>query len=169
MAGPVQFVPGDALARETDQLVSAEGRTRLLDDNRLHRLAPLLVGHADHRDIGDRGMAEERALHFRRIDVLATRDDHVLDAIINVEITILVAVAGIPGMEPTVADGPRRRLRQGPISEHYLVRAADHFADLAGRQLLSGGVGHLDLGAIEGPAAGADARLGLDAVMLRQL
>src|SRR5688500_10468492 len=48
---------------------------------RLDGLAPFLVGHADHRDLGDGGMLEETVLHLDRRDVFAARDDHVLLAI----------------------------------------------------------------------------------------
>jgi hypothetical protein len=39
----------DALARETDQLVGADRRIRLLEHDRLGRFAPLLVGESDRR------------------------------------------------------------------------------------------------------------------------
>ena len=44
-------------------------------------LAPALVGHADDRDAGHPLEAADRLLDLDRVDVLAARDDHVLDAI----------------------------------------------------------------------------------------
>ena len=47
-------------------------------DERLDRLAPLLVGHADHRDLGHRGVLEQAVLDLDRRHVLAAGDDDVL-------------------------------------------------------------------------------------------
>ena len=65
----------------------------------------LLVGNADHRHVGDRRMAEQRVLDFGRIDVLAAGDDHVLHAVVDVEVAVRVEIAGVAGVEPAVADG----------------------------------------------------------------
>src|SRR5579883_3039033 len=92
--GARHLVAGDPLARELDELARRQRCALLLDDDRLDRLAPLIVGHADHGDIGDGGMGEERAFDLRGIDVLAARDDHVLHAIVNEKIAVLVHIAG---------------------------------------------------------------------------
>ena len=65
--------------RSTSSSVSvAAGR---LDDERGHQLAPLLVGDADHGDLGDVGVLEDRVLDLDRRHVLAAGDDDVLLAV----------------------------------------------------------------------------------------
>src|ERR1700679_621058 len=98
---------GDAGAGEGDDVVGARGRIGLHDDDRLHLFAPRLAGHTDDGDVGDGGMAEHRALDVGRIDVLAAGDDHVLHAVVNVDIAVLVQIAGVTGAQP--AAGVERR------------------------------------------------------------
>jgi len=50
-------------------------------DERLDRLAPLLVGHADDRHFVDRRMRADNLLDLAGIDVGAAGDDHVLLAV----------------------------------------------------------------------------------------
>src|SRR5215813_13638378 len=47
------------------------------------RLAPLGRGRADHGHLGHPRMAEDDVLDLGRIDVLATRDNHVLDPVVD--------------------------------------------------------------------------------------
>lgn len=74
------------------------------DDYGDHPLAPFLVRQADHRaelhavELGD------RLLDFAGIDVLATADDHVLDPIDNGQQAGGIAVAGIAGAVPAIAE-----------------------------------------------------------------
>src|SRR5205823_6818200 len=69
------------------------------DDERLHGLAPLLVGHAYHGDLGDGGVLVEAVLDLDRRDVLAAGDDHVLLAIGDDDVTA-VEVATVARVEP---------------------------------------------------------------------
>jgi hypothetical protein len=57
--------------------------------DRLHRFAPFVVGDADHGGFGDIRVIADRALDFGGIDVLAAGDDHVLDAVVDVEVAVL--------------------------------------------------------------------------------
>jgi hypothetical protein len=52
------------------------------------------------------GAAQDRVLHLGRIDVLAAGDDHVLHPVVDEEVAVLVAVAGVAGSQPAV--GPDR-------------------------------------------------------------
>ena len=72
----VDLEAGDAGAGEGDDVLWIGAGPRLRRDDGFHRLAPLVVGHADDGDFRDRGMAEDGALDFRRIDILRAGDDH---------------------------------------------------------------------------------------------
>src|SRR6267378_5626452 len=64
-----------------DELPFVTDRARAQHDEGLDGLAPLLVGHADDRDLGHRGMLEQAVLHLDGRDILAARDDDVLLAV----------------------------------------------------------------------------------------
>src|SRR5258705_9080338 len=66
-----------AAAAMLDQLALGGGGARAQDDERLDGLAPLLVRHADHRDLGHGGMLEKAVRDLDRRDVLPDGDDHV--------------------------------------------------------------------------------------------
>src|SRR2546421_3141040 len=61
----------DVLAAELDDLGLGRLHPRLEGDERLRPLAPLLVGHGDHRALHDRGVARDGLLHLDGRDVLA--------------------------------------------------------------------------------------------------
>src|SRR4051794_33385788 len=66
---------GDALPREADYVRRRRLLAGLHHHDRFYRLAPLLIGHADHGDFGDVGMVADRAFDLGRIDILAAGDD----------------------------------------------------------------------------------------------
>src|SRR5437660_2608101 len=86
---------------ERDQVVRARRRPRPQHDQRLDRLAPFLVGDADHRGLGHGRMLIEAVLHLDRGDVLAAGDDHVLLPVGDHDVGIF-GVAAVAGVEPAV-------------------------------------------------------------------
>ena len=68
----------------------------------LHDLAAGLVGHADHRALGDVGVGQQRGLHLRAGDVVAAGDDHVVAAGGEVEVAVVVLHEGVAGEVPAV-------------------------------------------------------------------
>src|SRR4029077_16310810 len=81
-------------------------------DDGMHPLAPALVGHADHRDFGHALHQRDRILDLGRIDVLAARDDHVLEAIDDIDEAFLVHGGPVARVVPAVLEhgGALRRL-----------------------------------------------------------
>ena len=71
-----------------DDVGGSHGSPRFFHDNRLDRLAPCVIRYADDSHVHNRRVAENRVLDFGRIDVLATRHDHVFHAVVNVEVTV---------------------------------------------------------------------------------
>ena len=72
-------------------------------DDRLHGLAPLLVGHTDHRALRDRGMHCEHVLDLAREHVEAPADDHVLLAVDDRVEAVLVLARDVAGVQPAAA------------------------------------------------------------------
>ena len=74
---------------------------------RVRRLAPLLVRHADDRDFLDRVVTQQHRLDLDRRNVLAAADDHVLQAIGDLHVAVGMHDGGIAGVEPAVAHALR--------------------------------------------------------------
>src|SRR6516165_4650009 len=130
-----QLVARQPGATELDDLLLVD-LALVGDDDGARDLAPLLVGQADDRHLAHTGDADHDALDLRRVDVLAAGDDHVLQTILDVEITLFVDLADIAGAEPTVVESVARGIRAVPVFleeevglDHDLAFAA--FADHA--------------------------------------
>jgi len=67
-----------------------------------HALAPLEVGNANDRRLGDRRVLEQHVLNLAGRQVLATPHDHVVDAALHEQVTVGVEIAGVAGVEPAV-------------------------------------------------------------------
>src|SRR5260370_26199664 len=85
----------------------------LQHDEAARYLAPPRVRHADHGGLEDRLVLVEHALDLGRRDVLPARDDHVLLAVVDVEVAVLVKVPDVPGAEPPFR---RERGRRSPLA-----------------------------------------------------
>src|SRR6516225_4025880 len=109
-----QLVARQPGATELDDLLLVD-LALVGDDDGARDLAPLLVGQADDRHLADAGDADHDALDLRRIDVLAAGNDHVLQAILDVEITFVVDLADVAGAKPAVIEGFARGIRAVPI------------------------------------------------------
>ena len=98
-------------------------------------LAPLLVRHADHGRLGDLGQLVDHVLHLGRVDVLAARDVHVLDAVDDVVVAVLVAHRDVAGVQPAVHDALRGHFGQLPVAGRDAGALDQQLAALAGRQV----------------------------------
>ena len=99
------------------------------DHQRLDRLAPLLVGHADHGHLGHRLVLVEAVLDLDGRHVLAARDDHVLLAVRDHDVGP-VEMAAVARVEPTAV---QRRLgldRLLPVAREDVIGAGQHLAVL---------------------------------------
>ncbi len=92
-------------------------------------------------------MLRQDPFDLGRVDVLAAADDHVLDAVGDVDVAVGIHVAAIAGAQPAVL-GDRRggRLRLAPVAAHQLFAADPDLARDTGRDRLAGaGFAHADL------------------------
>src|SRR5437867_13416719 len=96
------FVVREALAQPRDDPGRIRRHAGTQDHAGLHGLAPALVGHADHGAFADRRVRGEHVLDLRGVDVLAARDDHVLQPVVDVQEAV-AAVAGVARAHPTPA------------------------------------------------------------------
>lgn len=73
------------------------------DDEGGDLLAPFGVGETDDADGGDGGVVEEEALDLGRINILATSNDNIATSLDEPEITILIEIADVAGVETAIA------------------------------------------------------------------
>src|SRR6476646_9011199 len=89
-----------ALLHELDQLVRLDGRVGAPYDDRLDRLAPLLVRHTDDGDLGNAWVRADDVLDLAREDVEPARDDHVLLAVDDGEEGVGILAGDVTGVQP---------------------------------------------------------------------
>ena len=123
-----------------------------LDDG-VDRFAPLVGRHAEHGGVHDVGMGVQHRLDLGRVDVHPAADDHVLLAVADVDVALVVDVGDVADRLPAVAvaDGLGRPVvavdRQGAADEQL--------ARLPGGQFLAVLAHDLDLDGAVGLAARA--------------
>src|SRR5262245_28018132 len=118
-----------AAAAVGDQVAGAHLIPRTQHDQRLDRLAPLLVGHTDHGGLGYRRVLVEAVLDLDGRDVLTTGDDHVLLPVGDHGVSVL-GVAAVAGVEPAVDDGLDGLIRLVPVALEDVVGAREDLAVL---------------------------------------
>ena len=94
-------------------------------------LAPALVGQPEDGDLAHRRVAHEDLLDLDRVDVLAAGDDHVLLAVDERDVAVVVDLAEVAGVEPAAAERVGRRRRQHPVAGEDVLAAHEQLADLA--------------------------------------
>ncbi len=120
---------GQPLPGEGDQLGGRD--LAVAGDGGDDRLAPALVGQPEDGHLADGRVAHEDLLDLDRVDVLAAGDDHVLLAVDERDVAVLVDLAEVAGVEPAAAERLGRRLRQHPVPGEDVLAAHEQLADLA--------------------------------------
>src|ERR1700682_6243049 len=69
-------------------------------DEAARYLSPFLVRLRHHRGSEHRGMSVQRVFHLERADILATRNDHVLRPVLDLDVAVLLHDREIAGMKP---------------------------------------------------------------------
>ena len=85
------LVTGDAVLAPFDDFLGSGHFTVPRNDDGVNAFAPLFVGNANDCDVLDLRVTADQRLHFRRINILATRNDHVALAIDQENVAIFVA------------------------------------------------------------------------------
>ena len=102
-------------------------------------------------------MVDQHRLDLGRVDVLATGDDHVLHAVLQEQVTLLVEDAEVARVEPAaVGDRLRGGVEPVPVALHHVGALDDDLADLARLHILHPVVDHPHLGEHRWQAGGAD-------------
>src|SRR5215510_9128084 len=134
------------LAAEVDDGALAGAMTGLQFAEGLDLLTELVVGNADDSDVLHVGVPEDRGLDLGRVDIDAAGDDHVLGAIGDEEIAVIIELADVADAEEPLG------IKRIETERHCVQIAADRHRrpdpDLAGlvaRKLAAIGVTDADL------------------------
>ena len=114
---------------------------------RARHLAPLVVGLGEDGGLLHVRVADEHALDLDRAHVLAARDDHVFDAILNEYETILVYRCNIASSQPSVLRNRLcSRLGPMPILKHNVTAANPNLSLLSWLHIISRVINHSNFG-----------------------
>src|SRR5438552_4820824 len=128
------LVAGEALPAKRDQLLAADAGIASQLNHRLHRLAELLVRHADDGSVDHRGMRVEHRLDLGGVDVDPARDDHVDAPIAYEVVALIVPVRDVADREESIVKALGGRVGTLVVLGHPC--AADHeFARFTDRAL----------------------------------
>ena len=83
--------------------------------------APALVGQPDDRDLRHRLVQRQAAFDLDRRDILATGDDHVVDAAGDEQVAVGVEIAGVAGEVPALAQRLGVGVGPAPVALEQLV------------------------------------------------
>ncbi|MCY1413979.1 hypothetical protein D9M71_294170 [compost metagenome] len=140
------LVAGEVFLAVGLQLVDADAALARHHEE-LHRLAGLVVGHADGRAAGHLGMRHDHVLDLVRVDVEAGHDDQVLLAVDDAYIAIRVDHRDIAGLQPALGiQHLGRGIGALPVALHHLRALDAQLAGLAEAQIVAGLVDHLAQG-----------------------
>src|SRR5215210_3819029 len=114
------FIGGEALFAEGQYLVLCRLTLRLLDHERLDRLAAVLVRDTDGYRFGHPLVLVQNLLDLSRVDVVAARGDHILLAVHDTEVTVLVHTRHVASVEPAVPERLLCLLGHVPVALHDL-------------------------------------------------
>ncbi len=102
-----------------------------------HLAVHVVGGCADHGAFEDRRVGGEGVLDLLGIQVFSAPDDHVLDAVDQGEVAVVVEPSDVAGVQPPGDDGAGRLLRDAEITGHHVRAFDDDFADPPGGHRVS--------------------------------
>ena len=102
--------------------------------NSLHCFTPFRIGDPNHGTVLHGWVAPDDLLDSSWVDVEATRDDHVLFTICEMQIALRIDMADIPRVQPAINDGFSRLIRGLIIALHdEIAPDADFSSFTAGK------------------------------------
>ena len=129
------------------------------NDESDHLLAPIRVRPPHHGGFQHALVLEQHLLDLARINVRAPTDDHVLQAVLQSQKTLLIHDPDVARVQPAAPQGFGGGFRILPISRHHHIPPHRHLARRAGRQGVVFPVNHAHLHVGAGDAGGAQPRL----------
>src|SRR6266850_7914411 len=111
--------------------------SRLEHHARRDDLSPPGVRYAEDRRLANRRMLADDRLDLAGVDILPARNDHVLHAIEDVEISLGILIADVSGPKQAVPERPARLVHVVPVAAHDIRAPSHQFTGMAGLDVLS--------------------------------
>src|SRR5271156_1014623 len=108
--------------------------------------------HPEDGDLINCGETADHILEFGGPDVEAAGHDHVVDAVDDVEVSVVVQPTDVSGEQPAVAQSAVSELRRVPDPRHLAIAANRDFTFLPNRHGCVVAVSDLDFGEWDHPA-----------------
>src|SRR5262249_54106469 len=87
----------------SDQIFHAESFSRLQHYASHHELAPLWIRYSEDRGLPNRRMLANNRFDLPGVNIFAARDDHVFQAVEDVEIPVGILTADVPRTKQPVS------------------------------------------------------------------
>src|SRR6266403_247928 len=131
------FEIGERSSAVRDQLFRSECFARLENNDSLYDFAPFRIGYSEDRHFAHGWMRVNDGFDFAGINVFSAGDDHVLQAIENVEVPVGVLVTNVARSEEAVPEREFSFFRLVPITAHDIRAARDQLASFPGFNFVS--------------------------------
>src|SRR4029077_18799413 len=102
-----------------------------------YKLSPFWIRYSKDCYFANRRMRVNHGFDFAGINILAAGDDHVLQAIKNVEVSVCVLIPNVARSEEAVPEREFGFFRLVPITAHDIRASSDQLALLPGFDFLS--------------------------------
>src|ERR1700692_3797428 len=112
------------------QIVRAQNDSGLQHDASHREFTPLRIGYSEDCYFANRGMSVDDRFDLAGINIFAACDDHVFQAVEDVEIAVRILIADVSRAKHSVSKCESRVLRIVPIAAHDVGAARDQFAVL---------------------------------------
>src|SRR4029077_11936334 len=131
------FEIGERSSAVRDQLFRSECFPRLENNDSLYDFTPLRIGYSDNRHFAHGRMRVNYGFAFAGVNVFSAGDDHVFQAIENVEVSLCVLITNVARSKESVPERQFGFLRVVPVTAHDIRAARDQLASFAGFNFLS--------------------------------
>src|ERR1700751_4578150 len=123
-----------------DQFIHAESGAGLQHHTSHHELSPLCIRYPKYCGLTDGRVLVEDGFDLSGVHVLTARDDHVLQAIQNIDKALGVLAADVAGTEHPLPKRELGLIRTIPITVHHIRAADDQLARLSDGNILACGI-----------------------------
>src|SRR5277367_5716940 len=119
------------------ELVRAQCHTDLQHDASHHECTPLRVRNSEDRYFTNCGMLVDDGFDLAGIDIFATCDNHVFQAVEDIEIAVRILIAHVSRAKPSVSKCESRVFWMVPVIPHDVGASCDQFPMLPDFHFLS--------------------------------
>src|SRR6266699_2688585 len=100
------------------EVVRAQSHSGLQHDARHHEFTPLGIRYSEDSRFANSWMSVENCFDFAGINIFATCDNHVFQAVKDVEIAVRILIADVSRAKHSVSKCESRVLRIVPVAPH---------------------------------------------------